>query len=134
MLTDAQRKLTRFKVRKMKERKTTLDKMQKVFEVAGRVWDAKSKYIDKAQNRASKPISEYRALELQSEAWEQYMEARYMFLGAALLAVEIDVEIAKAEAHVKDLKVHRLKCQLRVARRSRRKRRGWSTTRVRFHI
>ena len=98
------------------------------------MWDAKFKYICKAEKRAINPMSEYRALELQSEATEELMEARYMWLGAHYAAGLIDVEIAKAEAHVKDLKIHRLKCQLRVARRSRRKRRGWSTTRVRFHI
>ena len=65
---------------------------------------------------------------------KRFVQAHMEFYKALYEASRVYAECYDAEIAVKDAKIARLKRQLRVARFARRRRRGWSTTRVRFSL
>ena len=122
--------------KKAAESKKLVTEHYEAYEVAGRLFDSKLKRIE-AESLAKNPSRKFsvaRATARLDKALAELSEARYRHLGAVLLACEADVEVLQAQNACKDAKIARLRRQLRVARRTRRKRRGWSTTRVRFSL
>ena len=79
-------------------------------------------------------VSPVLALNRMHKAELEYRAAHEKVVGACFLAAEADATVLRAQMAVKDAKIARLIRQLRVARRARCKRRGWSTTRVRFEL
>ena len=59
-----------------------------------------------------------------------FVRAREEKTLAKLFAWEALLKLAEADTHAKEAKIARLTCQLRVALRAKRYRRGWSTTTV----
>ena len=97
------------------------------------MYDAKMTSLEKSLKRKPPP-SLYGQLEKTHKVELAYQHARLVHVSdkydAALdLCRVCEGEIAALTAHV-----HRLKCQLRVAKRPRWYRRGSSTTRVRFRL
>lgn len=99
----------------------------------GRLYDARIKAMLRAQKRKSPPsiIKEQKQL---LDAELAYARAQHQHTFAQLQASEHLLKLAEAEYAAQHAKIVRLTCQLRVARRASRYRRGWSTTRVRFRI
>ena len=122
--------------KKAAESRKLLTEHQQAYEVAGRLFDAKLKRIETESHakNPSRKFSAARAAARIDKATAELSEARYTLLGAVLLACEADGEVLLAQSACKDAKIARLRRQLRVAQRTRRKRRGWSTTRVRFSL
>jgi len=69
-----------------------------------------------------------------SQAQLDMKEAVIKLLQAHLRARDADARVDAAQIALRDAKIVRLQRQLRVAKRAKRARRGWSTTRVRFEI
>ena len=122
--------------KKAAEARALLTEHQQAYELAGRVFDAKIKRIE-TESQAKNPSRKFsaaRAAARIDKATYELSEARYRRLGAVLMACEADSEVLLAQIACKDAKIARLRRQLKVARRTRRKSRGWSTTRVRFSL
>ena len=122
--------------KKAAESRKLLTEHQQAYEVAGRLFDSKLKRIETESHakNPSRKFSAARAAARIDKATAELSEARYTLLGAVLLACEADGEVLLAQSACKDAKIARLRRQLRVAQRTRRKRCGWSTTRVRFSL
>ena len=80
----------------------------------------------------AKALSPTLALNRMHKAEIEYRTAHEKVVGACLLAAEADATVLRAQIAVKDAKIARLSRQLKVARRRKKFRHGWSTTRVRF--
>ena len=65
---------------------------------------------------------------------KRYIQAHVQFYKTLFDASRVYAECYDAQIAVKDAKIARLTRQLRVAKLARRRRRGWSTTRVRFSL
>jgi len=106
---------------------------EKHWEVAQRLFDVHMKSIEQTQKRNAQynPFKELRrAHKAEMALAKAYHERTY----ARLCASDALLKLAEAECLARDAKIARLTCQLRVARRAAKYRRGWSTTRVRFRI
>ena len=111
-------------------------KHEKALVLAERIFDAKMRRIE-LESKWKPPrrvLDPFNGLKRITKAELELQEARYIRLGVLLLACEADTEVLRAQGAAKDVKIARLKRQLQVARCTRRKRRGWSTTRVRFRV
>ena len=65
---------------------------------------------------------------------QRWAEAQIKYYKSMLEVRRAIACIADAEIAVRDAKIARLSRQLRIAKLARRRRRGWSTTRVRFAL
>ena len=136
VLLRAQREARIMAKKKAAEARALITEHQQAYELAGRVFDAKLKRIE-TESQAKNPSRKFSAARVAAridKATAELSEARYRRLGAVLLACEADGEVLRAQIACKEAKIARLRRQLRVARRTRRNRRGWSTTRVRFSL
>ena len=136
VLLQAEQAARRAAATKGKEARALVLKYQKEYEVAGRVFDARMKRIEleATSTKRKKNISPYTALDRMTTAASELSEARYRRLLALFLSSDTECEILHANLAAKDAKIARLRRQLKVARIARWRRRGWSTTRVRFSL
>ena len=133
LLLKAQRRARFFVEKVNKQAERNLKKANDQFETAGRIFDAKMKALERAEKRNPRP-SPVGQLQKAHKAELAYERARHAL---AIAKCEITRDLFEMHGHVWALKnalVHRLRCQLRVAKRAKRYRRGWSTTRVRFRL
>ena len=89
---------------------------------------------DEGRKLPLKKPSPYSQLMKAAGVEKRFVQAHMEFYKALYEASRVYAESYDAEIAVKDAKIARLKRQLRVARFARRRRRGWSTTRVRFSL
>ena len=98
--------------------------------MAGRIYDAKMTSLEKSLKRKPPP-SLYGQLEKTHKVEMAYQHARLVHVSDKYDAALDLCNVCQGEIAALTALVHRLKCQLRVAKSPRWWRRGWSTTRVR---
>ena len=136
LLQKAQRRARLFVTKAQTHSAKCTKKMERangLFEAELSVFEAKIKSLERAEKAKKKP-SPVGQLQKAHRAETAMQHAHYAHL-LAKYDVTLDlVHVIEAQLAATEAKVVRLTRQLRVAKRAKRYRRGWSTTRVRFAV
>jgi len=133
ILLKAQHQARNFVKKATKHVHTNLERVNALFEAESRLYGAKIKALERAEKRKPKP-SPVGQLQKAHRAELAFQRAYHNHTAAKYDASLDLVAVCEREIAAKDAKVRRLMRQLRVAKRAKRLRRGWSTTRVRFSL
>ena len=129
VLFRAQREARKVVATKKKEALGFVADAERKWALQGRLFDAAMRRCERDKKRDW--FSSWKTIQL---ATDKLKDARYYRLSAHFVAAQADIEVLHAQMAVRDAKITRLRRQLSVARRAKWKRRGWSTTRVRFSL
>ena len=133
LLLKAQQRTQRLEKKVAKKTAETMERANALLQTEQRLFESRFKRLERLEQNTPKPspsgqLQKAHAAEMAlSKAYYNHLAARYD------VASEL-VSLYEADVAAKDAKIVRLQRQLRVAKRAKKYRRGWSTTRVRFAV